>query len=350
MTNKRILVVGGFGEGELTNSYAMAFERIGFDVSCFDSDRIYFSSAPFARNRYLRRLFRPLLWGKVNAAMIDAARSLKPSAIMAVKAAFLNPETVRQLQAELAIPFVNYYPDNPYCGVPLNPRKTSAQRRDLIDVLREYRHVWVWEPRLAQRLTSDGVSASYLPFAVDDRILQRGTSDGIICKECSLNHAVVFIGQHNDTRQEHIGAIRAHSVGLWGKRWTRASDEFRSRHAIHQESVSANKYPALYAAACVSLNIVDDLNMPGHNMRTFEIPGSGGVMLSRFTEEQASIFPDNEAAVYYRSPGELDQCISRLISDKALSARIRRNALAIAKSHTYVSRATAIASELELTP
>ena len=52
---------------------------------------------------------------------------------MTVKGSYLDAQTVRIIKRELGVPFFNYYPDHPYCGVPLNPRKTSAQRRDLID-------------------------------------------------------------------------------------------------------------------------------------------------------------------------------------------------------------------------
>jgi spore maturation protein CgeB len=247
------------------------------------------------------------------------------------------------------VPFINYYPDNPYRGVPLNPRKTSAQRRDLIDVLREYSHVWTWEPALASRLQADRVAASYLPFGVDDtkfRVIA-GRRAGM-CVECGASHDVVFVGQHSDKREAHVAAVHRHTVSLWGSRWTRAAAAFAGRHRMHTSSAFGAACAALYGTADVSLNIVDDLNMPGHNMRTFEIPGSGGVMLSCFTAEQAAIFAPDEAAVYYREPAELDDAIARLRSDDTFRERVRRNASAVAAEHTYVHRAAAIQTALGL--
>jgi spore maturation protein CgeB len=95
---------------------------------------------------------------------------------------------------------------------------------------------------------------------------------------------------------------------------------------------------ALYSAAQVSLNIVDDLNMPGHNMRTFEIPGSGGVMLASYTKEQAEFFPEDDAAVYYRDSSELDAKIDRIISNAEFRARIRHQALEASSRHSYTER------------
>ena len=345
----RLLMIGGFGPGQLPDSYARGFERRGLDVFRFDSDRAYFESAVFAHNPYFRRALRPLLWAKMHRATIAVARTVKPHAVMVVKGSYLDAQTVRSLRRELGVPFFNYYPDHPYCGVPLSPRKTSAQRRDLIDVLKEYTRVWTWEPALVARLQSDGVSAGYLPFGVDDEVF-RPDAPGppSPCRACARDHRVVFVGQHSDKREAHLSAVREHPVGLWGNRWSRAAGRFRGLHAVHEEPAFGDTCAALYRSADVSLNVVDDLNMPGHNMRTFEIAGSGGVMLACHTAEQAAIFPPGEAAMYYHEPKELDDLLSRLCGDRPFAARLRRNAAAIASGHSYERRAASLMAELGL--
>jgi spore maturation protein CgeB len=341
----RILIIGAFGPGDLAASYAHGFEQLGLDVERFDSDRAYFEASRFARNRWLRRAFRSWLWQTVNRSTIAMARAVRPQIVLAIKAAYLNPETIDLIKRELGAPFVNYYPDNPYCGVPLNPRKTSAQRRDLLTVLQQYSRVWTWEPSLTERLRGDGVPAAYLPFGFDQGL----ASDAPLaepCRECSGRHQVVFIGQHSDKREAHLSAIQRHGVALWGARWPRAERRFNGRHAIHRSSAFGAAAAPIYAAAGVSLNIVDDLNMPGHNMRTFEIPGSGGVMVATHTAEQEAIFPDGEAALYYRNAAEIDGLIDRVRSEPDLASRLRRNAQAIARDHSYLRRAGTMLAEL----
>ena len=346
---KRLLLIGGFGPGQLPDSYARGFERRGLDVFRFDSDRAYLESAAFAHNPYFRRAFRSWLWDKVHRATIAVARTVKPHAVMAVKGSYLDAQTVRIIKRELGVPFFNYYPDHPYCGVPLSPRKTSAQRRDLIDVLKEYTRVWTWEPALSARLQSDGVSAGYLPFGVDEDLFRPdGPGPSSPCIECAQDHRVVFVGQHSDKREKHLSAVREHPVGLWGNRWSRAAGPFRGRHVVHREPAFGEPCAALYRSAEVSLNVVDDLNMPGHNMRTFEITGSGGAMLACYTEEQAAIFPTGEAAMYYNEPEELDDLLGRMCADRPFSARLRRNAAAIASGHSYQRRAATMMAELGL--
>ena len=148
----RALIIGPFGPGDLAASYARGFEQLGHEVHRFDSDQAYRESSRFAGNRYLRRAFRPWLWHRVNRATVAIARAVRPQLVLAVKAAYLNPDTIQLVRRELGAPFVNYYPDHPYCGVPWNPRKTSAQRSDLLTVLQQYSRVWTWEPSLSERL------------------------------------------------------------------------------------------------------------------------------------------------------------------------------------------------------
>lgn len=344
MSNKRILLIGPFNPGQLPASLARAFELLGYDVFRFDSDRAYFEAGRGAGNRVVRRALRWIFWNRLNLSTMEVARCVRPAFILAIKGNYLHPGTIRRLRAELAIPFGNYYADNPYCGVPLSPRKSSAQRRDLLDALRAYSRVWIWERGMAQRLAADGVAAAYLPFGVDPEAF-RPVSPGN-CSECVDPHAVVFIGQHSAKREAHVGAIRRQSVALWGSRWDRAAGPFKGRHIIHRRPTFGAHCAELYAAAAVSLNVVDDLNMPGHNMRSFEIPASGGLMLSTYTAEQAEFFPEDEAALYYRDPAEIDGKIERALKDQAWAAGLRRTALALTENQHYIDRVRAMTTEL----
>ncbi len=346
----RILLIAPFGEGLLGESYARAFGQLGHEVVRFDSDRAYFEAAWYARNRWARRLLRPLLWSRLNRRTVEAVRSSRPDLVWIAKGPYLHAETVRRLRVESGLPVVNYYPDNPYCGVPLDPRKTSAQRRDLIRVLREYTRVYTWDRQLVRRLATDGVNAAHVPFAADTAVYRPIAADR--CAECcEAPHAVVFVGQHDAKRQRAVDAVRSHSVGLWGARWRRAERRFvarpaGARHVIHARPAFGSACAALYRTAEVSLNVVNDLNMPGHNMRTFEIPASGGVMVATYTAEQAEFFPEGEAAWYYRDPAELDEVVSRLRSDRRLRERTRETALRIAREHDYGKRAEAILADV----
>ena len=340
----RILVIAPFGPGLLAQSYAGALEQNGHEVVSFDSDRAYFGGAWYARNRVARRLMRDRLWGRMNRHTLGLVGDLRPDLVLAFKTPYLDPETVIGIRDGLRTPIANYYPDHPYCGVPLDPRKTSAQRRDIIECLRQYTRVFMWDKHLVARLRADGVSSDYLPFGVDAEAYHPMAP--VPCRECGARHAAVFVGQHNVRRQRHVGAIGNHQVALWGARWNRAQGQFNGRHLLHKQAVFGPECAAVYAGAAVVLNIVNAHNMPGHNMRTFEIPASGGVMLATYTAEQAEFFPEGEAAWYYRDPAEIDAILDRLFNDPAALERTRCAALELAKQHDYQSRAKQLVAGL----
>lgn len=65
-------------------------------------------------------------------------------------------------------------------------------------------------------------------------------------------------------------------------------------------------------------------------------------MLARYSKAQDEFFPENEAAVYYRSPAELDDKIELILRDPELRARIRKNGSRLAAAQTYDVRAAQV--------
>jgi len=345
MTNNKVLVIGPSNEGALPESYARAFERLGMEVVRFDSERAQMQASRFTGNRILRRALRPALWNAVNREVAEVAQHVRPALIFAVKCSFFHPETIRQIRKSVGVPFVNHYPDHPYIGIRWDPREASALRRDLIEVLRQYSIVWMWERSLVERLRRDGVEAKYLPFAVDPELSRpQSVAEGLHCDACHLNHDVAFVATYTRFRCAEVAAIRKHTVAIWGNNWPQKWRTLSSQHRAHPP-VWGRAVGDIYARAAVSLNVLNAENLGGPNMRTFEVPGSGGVMLARYSPEQNEFFPENEAAVYYRSPAEIDDKIDWLLRDRELRVRIRKNAAGLAEAQTYDVRAAQVLRE-----
>jgi spore maturation protein CgeB len=341
MENRRILVIGPSHEGSLPRSYARAFERLGMKVFHFDDERALFESGRWAKNRILRRALRGRLWKQMNEATLKVADEFRPALVFAVRASYLEAETVSRMREGLGAAVMNYYPDNPYIGVPLDPRKPSTQRRDLIEVLKQYSTVWMWEESLLRRLRGEGVEGEFLPFGVDpEQFRPEGKGEPFFCEACGCEHAVVFVGTCTAARLKEIESIRKHPVAIWGNGWPKAWG-WGSGHRVHPP-VYGRKLARIYGAAPVALNVLNAESLEGHNMRTFEVPASGGVMLARYTKAQAQFFPEREAAVYYKSASDIDAKIEELLADAALRARIRREAVRLAAAHTYDLRAAEI--------
>jgi spore maturation protein CgeB len=319
------------------------------EVIRFDSERALMQVSRFSGNRLLRRALRSALWNAVNRKALEVAQRVCPALIFAVKCAFFHPETVQQIRKSVGVPFVNHYPDHPYIGIRWDPREASALRRDLIEVLRQYSIVWMWERSLVERLRRDGVEAKYLPFAVDPELFRpQPVHEGLHCDACNNTHDVAFVAIYSRFRCAEVAAVRQHTIAIWGNNWPRKWRTLSGQHRVHAP-VWGSAVGDIYARAVVSLNVLNAENLGGPNMRTFEVPGSGGVMLARYSAAQQEFFPENEAAVYYRTPEELDDKIECLLRDRGLRMRIRKNATRLAAAQTYDVRAAQVLRECGLT-
>jgi spore maturation protein CgeB len=347
MANRKVLVIGTTDEGALPESYARAFERLGMEVVRYDFVRAM-QATRFSGNRILRRALRPIAWNVVNREAAEVAQRVRPALIFTVKASFFHPETVRQIRKSVGVPFVNHYPDHPYIGIRWDPREASALRRDLIEVLRQYSAVFMWERSLVERLRGDGVEAKYLPFAVDPELFRpQFVDEGLHCEACHAGHEVAFVATYTRFRCAEVAAIQRHAVAIWGNNWPRKWRTLTGQHRAHSP-VWGSAVGDIYARAAVSLNVLNAENLGGPNMRTFEIPGSGGVMLARYSAAQDEFFPENEAAIYYRSPAEIDDKIELLLRDHELRAHIRKNAAERAAAQTYDVRAAQVLRECDV--
>jgi spore maturation protein CgeB len=212
----------------------------------------------------------------------------------------------------------------------------------LIEVLRQYSIVFMWERSLVERLQGDGVAAKYLPFAVDPELFHpQNVAEGLYCDACHSVHDVAFVATYTRARCSEIATVRKPPVAIWGNNWPRQWRTLSGAHRAHP-AVWGEVVSGIYARAAVSLNVLNAENLGGPNMRTFEIPGSGGVMLARYSKAQDEFFPENEAAVYYRSPEELEGKIAELLLDRGLRDRIRTNAARLASQQTYDLRAAEV--------
>ncbi len=346
--NSRVLIFGPLNRGALAESYARAFERLGMEVVRFDSEQALRQASRFSGNRILRRALRPSLWNAVNREAVEVAQRVRPALIFAVKCSFFHPETIQKIRKSVGVPFVNHYPDHPYIGIRWDPREASALRRDLIEVLRQYSIVWMWERTLVERLHRDGVEARYLPFAVDPELFQPQSGDeGLHCPACNLIHDIAFVATYSRARCAEVAAVRKHMIAIWGNNWPRKWRTLAGLHRVHPP-VWGNAVGDIYVRAAVSLNVLNAENLGGPNMRTFEITGSGGKMLARYSAAQDEFFPENEAAVYYRTPSELDEKIEIVLRDRELRMRIRKNAARLAAAQTYDVRAAQVLRECGL--
>ena len=330
------LVIGEFGPGALAGYYGRALQMLGWRVVAYDMQRGYTRGRLLARARPLRRLLRRPLWALMARETAALARRHRPDLVLATKAPFLGVDEVRGLRRSGA-PVAMIYPDSPYGAY--------TQRADVLKVLAAYDRVYVWGRHLVTRLSGDGVAAAaYLPFAFDaGDYAGDGPAD---TPSCGRAHAIAFIGQRYDKREAWLGALRGLDVGVWGLGWERSDVARSAGHCVHTEAVHGAAAGAIYRGTTLALNVLHDDNVPAHNMRTFEIPPCGAVMLSEATEEIAAFFEPERACLLAADPAALRAQAERAIADRALSRAVAQEGARSAAPHTYQARVRTLLSDL----
>ena len=100
------------------------------------------------------------------------------------------------------------------------------------------------------------------------------------------------------------------------------------------------------ASSTVCLNPMRAQNKGAHNMRTFEIPAMGGLMLTSRSEEQQAFFPENEACYMYGDIEDLKKKIEYIIRNKQEDKQVRARGMELVAEHSYNNRVLLLLKEM----
>jgi spore maturation protein CgeB len=328
-----ILLVGYDRPGALERSYARALSSLGVDneiFEWFEAGAIPFG-APFNR-----RPAWPIIARRANARLRDHCSRFGYDAIVVFKGLLIDRLTVERIQAS-GRPAVCIFPDNPWNRAVTSYSEVSHNAMPAWDAY------VIWSEFLVDRLYCAGCRrVEVLPFAWDPQ-----AHPYAMIEPAEEANSIVFVGSWSRHREMWLSHLSDYRVTLFGPAWADAArrlgaDQFHIEPQVPYEK----EYADTTRRARVALNLLDPHNCPGSNMRSFEIPGIGGVTCSTYTPDLAGYFPD-DAICTFRTPRELRSEIDRLLSDPMRRAEIRQRSHAIAKRHTYQERARDLVALIE---
>jgi spore maturation protein CgeB len=161
---------------------------------------------------------------------------------------------------------------------------------------------------------------------------------------------VIFVGNGDASRERwldrilHEAGSRGWGLAVYGS-WRNCRSP-RVREAIRGTALYGADMVKAVRSAKIGLNILREQNEGSHNMRTFEIPGCGGFMISQHSPEQEEFFPAGEAAAYFNDARDAADQITALLGNEAQQSRLRARAAEIVRHHTYVERARVLLESL----
>lgn len=180
-------------------------------------------------------------------------------------------------------------------------------------------------------------NSGYLPLAYNPEIFRREN-------EGFRKSTMAFVGAYAENRAAILRQIEQ-PVLVVGKKWDRLG---ATHHEIRARRVAIKDVAAIYNQHMGVLNIKNSGNVVnGLNMRTFDAPACGCVVINDALGDLDRCFDIGKELLVYHSPEELNEHYRRLLADDRLRLRIaeagRRRVLA---EHQYRHRIRSVLQEL----
>lgn len=316
----------------LAPQYFEAFKRMGIVVKGFcHSD---FTETLSVTGKIVHRLFPQLWWTAINKDLIHQATVFKPDIILIFKGMELYPQTLQTLRNR-GILLVNYNPDHPYEYVSRGSGNTNV-----LNSIEQYHTYITYSDTIACefRKKYPDIPVEVLPFgySLTDAEYNEISNESEINRPC-------FIGFADRQRALVIERLlkQGIAVDVYGTGWSSFFTKKINGLNINP-SVSGVQYYRQLRRYRVQLNLFRNHNTHAHNMRSFEVPAAGGIMLAPNSREHSSFFEAGKEVFLYNAESEIPVMAHEILqlSDEQANA-IRENARkrSVESGYDYPSRA-----------
>lgn len=306
-----------------------AFKENGAEVFRFN-ERVntflpFFLSWSELSWRFLRKFSRlkGLNNKRWNKSLLSFCRKIKPDILFTTKGVIIYPETLIKIKAIGAV-LVNWFFENV---------DHQNYNRWFLKTHQYYDYFFNYDPAIKEKYKSNNLK--YLPVAVNhDYYKVRDLNE----KERGFyNCDVCFVGALYPEREKLLSEVKKLGVNLkifgW-KNW--ASSSLNENYC---GPLSVKDTAKAYFSAKISLNSNLQPQNGGVNLKTFEIPASGGFQISDNQPELKNIFEPGKEVETYETTSELLDKIKFYLSNED-----KRNQIALAgyqrvlKDHTLEHR------------
>lgn len=338
--SRRALIYGDFREYRLAASYERAMAALGWEVFSFDTWGERHRLSWWLRNRWTHRLTvksaaaRRVGCNAYSAAFQRRIRETKPDLVFILNGELLWPDSIAAAKASGARVAI-FHPDNPLPG-------NYANRPETLPLAREADVYLVWSDELVRELRSRGFGkAHFMPFGWDPEAFPYHPP------ATPKDFDVAFVGGWDPAREELLNKVAARfPLRIWGPPYwdTRTSRGGVCRGRWQGHELAPTAAAEVISRAKITLNVLRDQHVIGGRpdgviMRTFEVPGAGGFLLSTRTPTAVRLFPEREAGAYFGGAAECVEMIDFYLADDALRNRIAQTAHALVEGqHRYENR------------
>jgi hypothetical protein len=328
----RVLIAGAFWHGSLEESYARAFESIGWRVVRFDWEK-HQNNHPLALTALTNKLLRSRIADRVGKWFNAAIEDAYPDIVLVIKGRTISPDTLGTAKHILRDRMlVNFNPDSPW-----DPANRSIRLLQSIPV---YDFHFTWNKQLIEQFKNAGANnVVYLPFAYDPELHHPVDTDSV-----DTMYDAIFVGTYTEDRDKLLAELGSCSIRIVGNGWDRS--KFVPKDWILSNAVYGDDAVRVLALGACSINILRGQNTGSHNMRTFEIPATRTAMLTTRSDEQSQWFEEGADMECYDTPEELLVKVRQFANDRGYAREIAKNGYERVREETYEHRARMMISKL----
>ncbi len=180
------------------------------------------------------------------------------------------------------------------------------------------------------QLVGAGYDCRYLTHAVDPEKFHTEPAT-------PKNYDLAFVGNWSPWRDEVVRTALevTDKVAIYGGYWLKKSAIPRSvlKPAYKGKEITGTELNHLFNQSRIVLNASRTLRSHGLNMRFFEVPAAGSLLMTDEVPELEKHFVPDEHLVVYRDTAELRRCLRALLDDPA-----RQDVIRIAGQHLAVEQ------------
>ena len=334
----KILIVGAEEIYSIENYYVKYLRQAGVDVYVFPAQGIFYQHYKTLISKILFRLGMPSIYKSINRRFKQMIGEVQPEIIWIFKGMEIFPSTLQWIKSR-KIKLVNYNPDNPFIF-----SGRGSGNKNITDSILLYDLHFTYNLEVKSKLENDfKIQTAWLPFGFDisgDLLRQ--------CEEQAEVNEVCFVGNPDKARVEFIISLakKGITISIYGHHW----NEFVEHPLV-------KLYPPVYGDELwktlrryrLQLNLMRIHNLNSHNMRTFEIPGVGGIMIAPDTTEHRILFEDRKEAFFFRNVNECVDLIKNILSlsiQEAAKIRKESRKRSITSGYDYQNRVNYSLNEL----
>lgn len=332
MKIKSILVIGNLGRGALEHFYINGLKALGQFVFTFDIQTpVNIERNKHVLSKFYFRINQSAFYQNVNEKLIQYAIELKPTVIIIFKGMELYPSTIAELKKITKL-LCNYNPDHPF-----EFYSRGAGNQNVKESIKHYDLYFSYASTIAAKLAQlYQVNTAVIPFGFDGNLWQKPTL-------VTENYA--FVGAFDHIRLRQLKQLQHLPVQVYGSgNWTK---HLKMKDTAIMKVFDKEIYLEDYARICThSTGVINflrrqNLNEQSHNMRTFEVPGYGGLLISERTEQQLDFFEEGKEAIYFSSIEELYDKVNFIEKNSEVAYKIKMAAYEriIKSDYTYTDRA-----------